>query len=43
MAVLVVAEYDVYGLKKATQHAVCAALKIDQDVHVLVAGSAAVL
>ena len=38
MAVLVVAEYDAHGLKKATQHAVCAALKIDQDVHILVAG-----
>ena len=39
MAVLVVAEYDAHGLKKATQHAVCAALKIDTDVDVLVAGT----
>lgn len=39
MAVLLIAEHDGHVLKKATQHAACAALKIDTDVHILVAGT----
>lgn len=39
MSVLVIAEHDNTELKKATHHVVTAALAIDADVHVLVAGN----
>lgn len=39
MSVLVIAEHDHVSLKPATLNAVTAALKLDADVHVLVAGS----
>jgi electron transfer flavoprotein alpha subunit len=38
MAVLVLAEHDGGAIKRATLHVVTAALAIDKDVHVLVAG-----
>lgn len=38
MAVLVLAEHDGASVKRATLHVVTAALKIDAEVHVLVAG-----
>jgi electron transfer flavoprotein alpha subunit len=40
MAALVIAEHDNINLKAATLHAVSAALQIDPEVHVLVAGAA---
>lgn len=39
MSVLVIAEHDNTDLKTTTQHVVTAALALDADVHVLVAGS----
>ena len=38
MAVLILAEHDGAAIKRATLHVVTAALAIDKDVHVLVAG-----
>ena len=39
MTALVLAEHDNVALKAATLNAISAALKIDQDVHVLVVGA----
>jgi electron transfer flavoprotein alpha subunit len=39
MAVLVLAEHDNKTVKKATLNAIAAAQKLDQDIHVLVAGA----
>ena len=39
MTALVIAEHDNNELKVSTQNTVSAALKLDSDIHVLVAGS----
>ncbi|MGC1816388.1 MAG: electron transfer flavoprotein subunit alpha/FixB family protein, partial [Casimicrobiaceae bacterium] len=39
MSILVIAEHDNASLKSATLHAVTAARKLGDDVHVLVAGA----
>ena len=38
MSILLIAEHDNSSLKVFTLNAICAASKIDEDIHVLVAG-----